>query len=297
MRRKREDLPSGKQTVVTWGLAVLWLLIMSLGVVCWVNPQWLKELSRPGIKVETREYRDFGDDALRQGNYPRAIAQYRRALATNPNDVGATVNLGIAYSQAGDAASAVRLLKDALQLPIQRKGVIYYNLGELLEAQGKPGEAARYYQQAVGFDVEQDVVYRKLGSLYLAAERYEDARVAFEMSLASQLDIGLQYKYMLRRKMDLFEDDPTKVKIIEEELAREIGHEDLTRYDLKIIRRTQQSDPEIAKTHNYLGLINGRLGDIGKAIEHFRESLRIWPDNRDAKRNLRLLEQLREKQD
>ena len=191
----------------------------------------------------------------------------------------------------------MRLLKDALQMPIQRKGVIYYNLGELLEKQGRQGEAAHYYRQAIGFDVEQDVAYRKLGSLHLAAERHEDARVAFEMSLASQLDIGLQYKYMLRRKIDLFEDDPTKVRIIEEELAREIPPEDLKRYDLKIFRRTQQSDPEIAKTHNYLWLINGRLGDIGKAIEHFRESLRIWPDNKDAKRYLQLLEQSREKQD
>ena len=65
--------------------------------------------------------------------------------------------------------------------------------------------------------------------------------------------------------------------------------DDLARYDLEIVRRMQESDPEIAKTHNHLGLIHARLGNTGEAIKQFQRSLQIWPDNVDAKRNLQLL--------
>jgi len=51
-----------------------------------------------------------------------------------------------------------------------QRGVIYYNLGELLEKQGKSIEAIDYYKQALGSEFEQVLVYRKLGSLYLSSE-------------------------------------------------------------------------------------------------------------------------------
>jgi tetratricopeptide (TPR) repeat protein len=285
--------PPPAQRAVTWGLVLIWLLLMAFGVICYVNPPWLQAWSQPGRHVEARDYKDYGDDLLRQGKYPLAITQYQHALKINPDQAGALVNLAIAYINIGQPTVGAQLLEDALPRVTLRKGVVYYNLGEILEQQGRPDEAIHYYRQAIGLDVQQDLVYRKLGALYLAAGRLEEAHAAFEQTLASQLDVTLPYKYMLQRSVDMYQEDDTHLPIIEEELARDTRPEDLARYDLQTVRRLHQRDPEIAKTHNHLGFICVRLGDIDQAIRHFEKSLDIWPNNIDGARNLQLLRQQR----
>jgi tetratricopeptide (TPR) repeat protein len=217
-----------------------------------------------------------------------AIAQYQRALEIKPQFVGARVNLAITYSRVGDDAGAERILKDALRAETTQKGVIYYNLGDLLEKQGRRGEAIQYYRSAFGHEFPPGVIYRRLGTLYLAAEQYEEAREAFEMALANQEDPTSPYKNMLRSSLAIFEDDTINLPIIKEQLARDIRAEDLTPYDLEIIHQMQQKSPEIAKTHDLLGLAYVRLGDADRAIEHFEKSLQILPGNRDVTKNLQL---------
>jgi len=291
VRRQPHKTPTRFEAIVTYALLMIWLLLMSFGAVCYMNPRWLQDLSRPGIAVEARDYKNLGDDQLRQGNYGLAAAQYLESLKIKPDQPSVLVNLAITYGKVGNVAHGCEVLKDALQTAgsRSRKGTIRYNLGELLAKQGKTDEAIHFYQQAIGFDVEQDLVYRSLGSLYLAAGRLNEAQTAFEMTLASQLDVTLPYQYMLYAAIEGHQDNTTHLSIIEEQLARSVRADDLARYDLEIVRRMQESDPEIAKTHNHLGLIHARLGNTGEAIKQFQRSLQIWPDNVDAKRNLQLL--------
>ena len=291
VRRQPHTMPTRFEAIVTYALLLIWLLLMSFGAICYVNPRWLQDLSRPGINVEARDYKNLGDDQLRRGNHGLAVAQYVHSLKIKPDQPSVLVNLGIAYGRAGNAARGCQILKDALQMAgsRSRKGIIYCNLGELLGRQGKTDEAIHFYQQAVGFDVEQDLVYRSLGSFYLAAGRLDEAQTAFEMTLASQLDMTLPYQYMLYAAIEGHQDDATHLSIIEEQLARGVRAKDLARYDLEIVRRMQESNPEIAKTHNHLGFIRARLGNTAEAIRQFQRSLQIWPDNVDAKRNLQLL--------
>jgi superkiller protein 3 len=288
------EMPSRGQTVIAWGLLGCWLVLMCFGVVAAVNPPWLQRVSRGGIVVEARDYKNFGDDALRQGKYGLAVAQYRKALDIKPDLGSARINLAIAYIRAGDTARGARILREALPTETRGslKGAICYNLGECREAEDKSEEAIGYYQRAVDCNIEQDKIYRKLGSLYLKLGRLPEARAAFEKTLAAQLDPSLPYQYMLHRSLDIFEGDPAHLAIIEEQLARGISTEDLRRYDLEIITQMQQRDPEIAKTHNHLGVICAQLKDLEKAHTHFQKSLEIWPGNPDATKNLLLLRRL-----
>ena len=296
------------QVLVTYGLVLIWLGLMTFGTVSMVNPKWLQELSRPGAAVEARTHKRRGDDALQQRRYRSAIAQYQRALEIKPDSLGALANLAIAYDRAEDGARAASILKEALQKGGEhaRKGIIHYNLGEVLERQGDTEAALEHYREAIGLDVEQDLVYRKLGLLYLAAGDYENARQAFDLTLKCQLDLGLPYKYMLQRTLeacwndsyvygDSHEERAELAEVIQAQLAGDILPENLERYDLKIVRDLQTRDREIAKTHNHLGVIHARLGNVDDSIEHFQESLEIWPGNVDGQRNLKVLRQLRER--
>ena len=99
---------------------------------------------------------------------------------------------------------------------------------------------------------------------------------------------------MLRSSLAIFEDDTISLPIIKELVARDIRAEDLTPYDLEIIRQIQQKSPEIARTHNLLGVTCMRLGDVDRAIGHLQKSLQILPGNRDAKKDLEAAHQLKE---
>lgn len=294
MTKRPDNVPARGQMIVTWCLLLCWLVLMSFGVVAYLNPPWLQTLSRSGVVVESRDYKNLGDDALRRGQYWLAIPQYRKALEVKPDLGGALINLAIAYIKAGDGARGAQLLGDALPTETRRslKGAICYNLGEWYEAQQRPQEALAYYQQAADCSIERDKIYRKLGSLYLALGQLPQAQAAFEQTLAAQSDPSLSYEYMLYRSLDIFENNPIHLAAIEEQLTRGISAPDLDRYDLDVIRQMQQHDPEIAKTHNHLGVICAQLGNLQQAHEHFQKSLEIWPGNPDAKKNLHLLQRL-----
>lgn len=286
--------PRRGQTVITWGLIGVWFLLMCFGAVSIANPSWLQELSRPGVRVECNDSKNMGDDALRQGKIGLAITQYRHALSIMPAEVGVMVNLGIAWIQAGYDGKGARILKDALGKTNSNisRGLIYYHLGGLHEKQGKRDEAIECYQKAVDCGTELGKRYCKLGSLYLAAEEWEQAHNAFKRALADQLDVTRSYREMLHRSADTFEDDTILMPIIEEHLSRPLSEENLARYDLEIIRQVQRSDRAVAVTHNYLGWACVRMEKFALATEHFEKSLQIWPGNRNAAQNLEVLRRM-----
>ena len=290
--------PSLRQTVLTWALLLIWTLLMTFGVVSHLDPKWLQELARPGKDVEALDYKHFGDDALRQGNYGLAIANYLRSLEILPDRVPVLTNLAVAYRKAGDFASGTRLLTEALgrETSPSLKAVIACNLGELREQQGQLDQAVRHYQEALRCNAEQHRIYHRLAMLYIKTEEFDKARAAFEMALAKRLDPALEYQQMLQHAVDIYEDEPEHLSIIEEHLARGVDAEDLGYYDLEIIRSVQQHDPGIASIHDHVGLVCVRLQDIDAAVDHFQQSLQIHPDNPSTKERLRQLQQMQRRQ-
>jgi len=289
-KRAQHKMPSRSQVIITWCLILIWVVLISFGAVSTLNPDWLKELAHLGVKNESQDCKNFGDDFLIRNNFKRAIAQYQKALEIKPDYADAMVNMAIAYSRIGNEAKGIQLLKKALRIKDNDKGVIYYTLAEILEKQGKIDESIRCYRKALGTKVEEFLIYRKIGSLYFSVKEYDEAKKAFEMSLALQTDLSLSYKTMLKGSLSSYADDSLHLQIIEKQLTDDITSEYLADYDLQIIRHELQNDPEIAKTHNHLGFINTAQGDITKAIEHFQSSLQIWPGNRDAIENLKHLQ-------
>jgi len=289
---RSEVAPARSRVLLTWGLLLGWLALMSFGAVSALDPPWLQDLTRGGRVMEARDCKTAGDAQLHQGLYSLAAAQYVEALRIQPDNLGARVNLAIAYSKAGLAEKAIATLEEALAQAdgMTRTGVIHVNLADLYREQGHTAEAIEHYQLAIGDDVEQDLVYRKLGTLHLVEQRLEPALAAFQKALECQCDVRLTYRYMLRRNLEKFADHPEQRTAIERQLEQ-IDTVELTPYDLEIVRQVQRSDRNIAKTHNHLGLIHYRLGHRDEAIAHFESSLEIWPGNTDATRYLQALRQ------
>jgi tetratricopeptide (TPR) repeat protein len=220
-----------------------------------------------------------------------AIAHYRRALEIRPAFVEALVGIAVAYNLSGNGEQGLRILQDALNLASNRSGMIYFNIAEILERQGKKKQAIEHYLKSLDSEVDQDWVYHKLGVLYYETNQYEYARIAFEKALQIRTDPVTPYLKMIKLNLVLYENDKDHLPVIEQMLKNNINAEALEDFDLETIEKINKSDPEVAKTHNYLGAIDAIQGDTGKAIEHFRQSQQIWPDGIDARKNLQLLTQ------
>lgn len=289
--RAEKGKPSRTRTAITLGLMFIWLCLISFAFIAASEPSWLKNISKFGKTGESRTMKDFGDNFMRQKNFLMAIAHYQRALEIKPDFVGAMINLAIAFNFSGNGERGTRILQDALELNSGQNGAIYFNMAQILEGQSKKKEAIKYYMKSINSEVEQDMVYRRLGILYLDAKEYENARVAFEKALQIQTDPITPYLNMIKLDLEIYRDDKDNLPIIEQMIKDDLNAEDLKDFDLNTIEAINGSDPEIARTHNYLGIICAAQGNVDRAREHFQESLRIWPDNIDARKNLQVLMQ------
>ena len=271
---------------------------MVFGGLTFINPKWLQDLGRSGRHVEATSYKSRADDMLQEGEYATAIALYREALKIEPDRTALRMNMAHAWIKSGNDAKGTQILKEILQSETKRseREFIYLNLADAAARQGNTDEAIAYYQQSAGETVSRGEIYFKIGLLHLEHERYEDARAALEMAVASETDLTLTYRAALQQSLDIFEDEPEHVAAIEQLLSKELRPEDLARYDLDTIRGMQVGNTELAKTHNHLALALSRLGEIDLAAEQLEKVLAILPDNEGARKNLDILNSMRKEQ-
>lgn len=274
--------PGRLQRGMTWLLLIVWMALVSVGVLSAVHPGWLESWSNLGATSEAIAYKRYGDALIHQGEYSKAAAQYEKSLDIDPDQKQVIVNLAVAYRHLGFDRKSAQILLRASRLDSDRDGLVAFNLGELAEIADKPAKALAYYRQAVDGMIEKDLVYRKIGNLLLQQGDHLGALDAFNRCLRVKTDDFFLYRDMLLRAQLSFAGDSIIQGVIQRQLENRLPEEDMARFDMTIVRRLQRSDPEIAKTHNHIGFIYYQLQNMDSAHEHFARSLEIWPGNSDA---------------
>jgi tetratricopeptide (TPR) repeat protein len=287
----KSNKPSRTRTGVTLVLMFIWAFLISFTIISASEPQWLKKIAHVGRKDEAAGMKDYGDNFLRQKNYQMAIAQYQQALKIRPDYLEAMINLATTYYLIGNGQRGLKILQDALKLGSEYRGTLYFDMADIYDKQGDKDRAIEYFMKALETAFEKDRAYCRLGVIYLQKNQYEESRVSLEKALQIQTDPTTPYLRMLIDCLNRFQDDEENLLIVEQELKDGLSIEDLRDYDLETIDRVNESDPEIAKTHNFLGMVFANQGKIDEAIEQFERSNQIWPDNPNAKRNLQALRQ------
>jgi tetratricopeptide (TPR) repeat protein len=153
----------------------------------------------------------FANSGLKKN--AEAIAEYRRAIALDPNLAPAQLNLGIALLDSDPAAAAESLATAAKLLPGEAKPV--YLQGEALERTGKRSEAIERYRAALALAPNDDAILFALARELLADKQSAAAESSFRQLLALKPDsapaqLGLAETLLGERKtaeaVDLFRD-------------------------------------------------------------------------------------------
>lgn len=95
---------------------------------------------------------DLGWALVKQGRLAEAQEQFRRALAEDPEDVRARINLGNVLGQTGDLTGAEREFRRALATGENSETL--NNLGYTLQLQGRWAESLPYFDRALALDPE-----------------------------------------------------------------------------------------------------------------------------------------------
>jgi len=114
-----------------------------------------------------------------------AFKQNLEAATINPRDSSAHYNLGLIHQQRGELSEARERFQRAIEIDPDELDA-HYQLGRIARAQGRLAEAVGHFEQVVQSDQShaQNEIWREIGSTYIAAGQYSDARDALERFLA-----------------------------------------------------------------------------------------------------------------
>jgi len=135
-----------------------------------------------------RHYLGLGGFYFRRGQFDRAEEQYRHVTLIAPGLASGHMNLGLVFMEGGRFPDAEKELLQALGLGESRN--LLMNLGALYYAQERFQEAAMYFERSLAMGTASAVLYRDLGDAYRWLGKTRKASVAYRQGItAAQEDI------------------------------------------------------------------------------------------------------------
>ncbi|SFU62909.1 Predicted methyltransferase, contains TPR repeat [Polaromonas sp. YR568] len=200
-----------------------------------------------------------GDQHLNQGDFDKAAACYREAVAINPGLVDAHVGLGFALLEQQKFGEAIPALEQALSINPALADV-HYLLGTASKALDDLPDAIRHFTKALELKPDFEFAYRDLFGLLLQSGKLEDAKAlikkaifAFPRSAEFHFSLG----NLLFNETDF--------------LGAIICHS-----------KAVTLEPTASMSYKIMGDAHGRLNHLKKAIECYETAISVDATNADA---------------
>ncbi len=132
-----------------------------------------------------------------KGSTDEAIAEFKSAIAIQPDYVDALNNLGDLLAQHGRTDEAIDVYRKALQTQ-PSDAMIHFNLGAVLNLKGRRGEAIDQIRQALEIQPNDADAQDTLGGLLLQAGSRDEAIVHFCRALEIQPSFLLAQEHLAR---------------------------------------------------------------------------------------------------
>jgi len=252
--------------------------------------------SEKGLEIDPHQARahyNIGTAHLQLGDGELAIAHYRRALEIRPGLVEARNNLGNAFQEQGRYEEAVQAYREALAVQIHPS--FYHNLGSAFLEWDRPDSARVYFGKGLELDPDMRESYRGLADACLEENllqtalqvlqegrgRWPDdvllAQMLGDVHAARGMEEAAIRAYRQSGKSDV-------------EIWLQLGQRATRRSDWEKARGYYQRalliDEGDGRVHNGLGEVKFADGDMGAALQAFRQALRLNPELASAYANI-----------
>lgn len=128
--------------------------------------------------------RGYLGEVTRSQRARESFKQNLEAATLNPADASAHYNLGLIHQQRGELEAARERFERAIQIDTEEIDA-HYQLGRIALLQNRLADAVGNFEQVVSRDPahNQHEIWREVGSTYIAAGQFEDARDALQRFL------------------------------------------------------------------------------------------------------------------
>ena len=226
-----------------------------------MNPAGIDHIDTPAVDFY-KQY-DVAASLAKKGQYAAALAEWRKALAMEPDDARAHNAYGEALALAGKRQEAMTQLQTAL-LEKPQFAEAHNNLGIVLAMAGKKDDAMREYSLALDINSEYADARNNMGLLLLETHRIEESIEQFVRAIQinpefAEAHNNLGYAYAAQGRMD----------------------QAIAEYDKAI-----EIDPRYARAYNNRGLAQAASRKLDEAIGSFTKALELLPSYANAEGNL-----------
>ena len=241
----------------------------------------------------------------RQAKCPEAIAHYREAVKNAPDSIMARNNMAICLIQTGDRQAAIEQFQEILRLKPEFEPASR-NLAMLRaqETMKKTAAAGRVSERAEGGSLREQM---RLGQEAVKRGDLDNAIIHFRGAVridpdnpGAHVGLGLALAYKgeideaIRHFRAALKRDPENAEV-QNSLGVALMQKGQLDEAQTHLQRAIKINPRFAKPHNSLGVLFARKGKLDEAVGQFQEALRIDPSNKDAEKNLALVQNLKAK--
>src|SRR5437660_3166108 len=149
------------------------------------------------LNLSSQAHLQRGAELEKAGLLDEAIREHEAALANDPGNVQAHVNLISLYGRAGDPGKAKQHFEAATRLNPGRSDA-WYNYGVLLYMQKHFDEAEKAYLRALQINPDYAEAHNNLGAIYEQLGRPADAEKEFRAAINDRPDYPLARFYLGR---------------------------------------------------------------------------------------------------
>jgi len=228
-------------------------------------------------------------DAWRASGQPgRAVPVYEEALQRDPKSLAALQNMALSLMSLRQQSPAVEILKRALESAPQ-DAATWDLLGSAYAEQGKVSDAMAAFQKAMDLDNTLPEAFNSLGGVLLQTRDLARSEPLLRKAVALDPNYAQAHNNLANLLAATGRLDEARYHF--EAALRVSPKNSATRYDYAVAlahagRREEaeqqletglHNDPNSADSHEFLGTLLAAKAQLARAIEHYREALRIRP--------------------
>jgi tetratricopeptide (TPR) repeat protein len=256
----------------------------------------------------TQGHQVLADVYFEMKKYPEAIASADKYLATNPADTNGMYALKYdSYLAMGDKAKASAALQEMLQKePGKDAAVRIFNLGAEAQRKDDDANAEKYLRQAIELDPTLERAYAALGTYYLRQKKYDASLDMADRLLQRNANNaeGLSLRYESLKGLKRTDEAKQAMAAMQasagNQTAEEAFRQGVALYNAnnvpeaeKAFQRALAKDPNYAKAHYLMGLVEASKGDMAKARQHVETFLKLAPKDPQAEEAKAVLAELK----
>jgi tetratricopeptide (TPR) repeat protein len=199
----------------------------------------------------------------KNGGADEAERQLNAWLQQDPNNAGIYMALGVAYTSAGKSAQAAAAFQKATELQPESSDA-HLNFGMALILQFDRKDGLHELKEAVRLNPQSAAAHSSLGHFYFEEGSYDDAQ--WEFGIATRLQPTLEDAYYFWALVERQTDNYGKA--------------------VELLQKAVTLNPNNANTQFLLGQCFEKQGRTEEAVKHWKEALRIDPEQSEALYNL-----------